>query len=392
MSDLLDTLLFEDPSPEERDALLERLEEEPELAEAWAHWREVRMTFRDRLQERVSDRRLLVLYVLDNDGYDEALSTAEQAALEAARSDIAHAIDTIPALTQVVERIREERTDFEAVWSAAFDDDRTGASDPDRTDRAARPPSSQDTSFSRWSRRFALASLVIGIAIGIGVYSFQETATKVAVVDEGEVRTVELGTGSTARLVGAARLSYPTSDGEGTAYEVTLEEGRAFFDVQRRSDENPFVVETPSATASVLGTQFGVVTRADTTEVVLASGAVRVAGEEATDPKAVVLKPGQKSRIVEDTGPSAPISADLTAALDWAGLLVFRSTPMKTVADRLSRRYDVSITVEKGLLQEPVTGTFEQDQPAEQVLGALAATLGAEVTRRDDAYRIVSSR
>lgn len=388
MADLLDTLLFGEPSPEEQEALRDHFEKHPDLAAAWAHWREVRTVFRDQLQERVSDRRLLVLYVLAEDGYEEALTTSEQAALDAARDDIAHAIETIPALEQVAERIREERTDFEAVWQDQFEDDRASEAAPQQTDRAPQAPSSQDAHSSRWQRRFALASLVVGIAIGVALFWSQGPSTTTVTTAEGEVRTVELGTSATIRLVGAARLTYPTGDVDNERYRVTLNEGRAFFDVQRRSDDASFVVETPTATASVLGTQFGVTTRSDTTEVVLASGAVRVKAA-AADKQEVVLEPGQKSWVSETTGPSSPTPADLTDALDWTGLFVFRSVPMQTVTDRLSQRYDVQISVAEELAQEPVTGTFEQDQSVQQVLGALSATLGADVTRVDDEYRLV---
>jgi ferric-dicitrate binding protein FerR (iron transport regulator) len=162
--------------------------------------------------------------------------------------------------------------------------------------------------------------------------------------------------------------------------------------VQPRSDAS-FVVETPTATATVLGTQFGVATRADTTEVVLATGSVRV---DNTDDKAdggVVLEPGQRSWVTAGTAPASPESVDLTRALEWTGLFVFRSLPINTIADRLSRRHDVQIAVAPSLSGEPVTGTFEREQPVEEVLGALAATLGAEVqTDADGQYRLVPTR
>lgn len=388
MADLLDTLLFDEPSPEQREELQARFEEQPDLARAWAHWRAVRAQLQDRLEERVSDRRLLVLYVLAEDGYDEALTTSEQAALEAARDDIAHAIETLPALEQVVERIREERTDFEEVWNAEIDDLSVQSAAGERTDRAPRAPTSQDESASRWRRRFALVSLVVGFAVGIGLYWFQDGSMTTVTVPEGEVQTVELGSGSTARLVGAAQLTHPTSASETEPYHVTLEEGRAFFDVQRRAEGASFVVKTPTATASVLGTQFGVATQADTTEVVLASGRVRVESAEEKSAESIVLNPGQKSWVAKGKGPSTPTPADLTTALDWTGLFIFRSVPMETVVDRLSRRYDVSVTVAGALAQEPVTGTFEQNQPVQQVLEALAATLEAEVQRVEGGYRL----
>lgn len=403
MEDLLDALLFDDDlSAEKKSALRERFEDDPALADAWAHWRRVRAYVRERLQAHLSDRRLLVLYVLDQDGHEDVLTAAEREVLEEARADIGRALDQIPALERVVERIREEKEAFEEVWErqAPFSEETSAASvggaasqTRERIDRAARAPRSQEgTSLRRWSRRLVAAVLVIGVALGLLTLWPSGPNTTTVTVAEGERRTVEVGEESTVQLVGEATLRYPTEGSDDDPQRVTLQEGRAFFDVQPRSDGASFVVETPTATATVLGTQFGVTARSDTTEVVLAEGSVEVGtvGEESDD--RVVLEPGQKSWVVGANAPSAPTPADLTDALDWTGLFVFRSVPVSTIADRLGRRYDVSVTVAEDLRDEPVTGTFEREQPVQQVLDALAATLGAEVQQEGDAYRLVSSQ
>lgn len=400
MADSLDVLLFgRDLSSEDRSAIQERLDENPDLAAAWAHWCAVRRRIRNRLQERISDRRLLVLYVLEQEGAAETLTPREQAMLDECRDDIARAIDAIPALEQVVERIREEQADFAEVWATHLDEDDevlpneeardTAASPSDRIDRAPRPPASQETAPARrWARRLTAAALVVGLAV-VGVLLWpQGRSTTTVTVAEGDVQVNELGGGSTVRLVGPATATYPTPDTERPVRRVTLEAGRAYFDVQPRSDAS-FVVETPTATATVLGTQFGVTTTADTTEVVLASGSVRVDDTEEEGDDGVVLEPGQRSWVTTD-GPLAPESVDLTGALDWTGLFIFRSVPLDAIADRLARRYDAQIAVAPALAGEPVTGTFEREQPVEEILGALAATLGAEVQAQDDGqYRIV---
>jgi ferric-dicitrate binding protein FerR (iron transport regulator) len=399
MEDSLDALLFgRDLSPEDRSAIRDALDDDPDLATAWTHWCAVRRRLRSRLEEHVSDRRLLVLYVLEQEGAAEALTTQEAAALDGCRDDIARAIDTIPALEEVVDRIRDEQADFEEMWAAHMDEGTAGDASPGRApegraDRAPRAPASREgTSTRRWARRLAGAALVVALAV-IGVLLWpQGPPTTTVTVADGAVQVKTLGDGTTMRLVGPASATYPASDAQGPVRQVTLNEGRAYFDVQPRSDAS-FVVETPTATATVLGTQFGVATRADTTEVVLATGSVRV---DNTDDKAdggVVLEPGQRSWVTAGTAPASPESVDLTRALEWTGLFVFRSLPINTIADRLSRRHDVQIAVAPSLSGEPVTGTFEREQPVEEVLGALAATLGAEVqTDADGQYRLVPTR
>jgi transmembrane sensor len=403
MAELFDALLFgDDLSSEERSSIRERFDEDPDLAAAWAHWRAVRQRIRGQLQEQISDRRLLVLYVLDQEGDDDALTEAERTALEEARDDIDRAIEALPALEQVVERIRAERADFEDVWTTHMDEeewapdemeqsgtsseqDRTG-----RTDRAARPPKSRRArSTRRWGRRLAAAAAIVGLAVVAVLFWPQGPSTNTVTVADGSVQVKTLGRGTTVRLVGPATLSYPTRDAQAPVRRATLEKGRAFFDVQPR-EEASFVVETPTATATVLGTQFGVTTQADTTEVVLASGAVRVKDREEASGEGVVLEPGQHSRVAKGEGPTPPKPIDLTGALDWTGLFVFRSMSVETIVERLNRHYNAQITVAEPLSGEAVTGTFEREQPVEEVLGALAATLGADVqTDGDGRYRLV---
>ena len=400
MEDHLDALLFgRDLSPEVRSSIQEHFDDDPELASAWTHWCAVRRRLRDRLKERVSDRRLLVLYVLEQEGAAGALTAREQNALDECRDDIEQALDVIPALERVVERIRDEQADFEDTWATYVDDDVLSAEAPaadepahsvsrERRDRAPRAPASQDaTAARRWSRRLAAAALVVGLVV-VGVLLWpQGPSTTTVTVADGRVQVEEIGEGATVRLVGPATFSYPSE--EAPVRRVQLTEGRAYFDVQPRSDAS-FVVETPTATATVLGTQFGVTTRADTTEVVLATGSVRVDDADAATEEGVVLEPGQRSWVAAGQAPAAPEAVDLTGALEWTGLFVFRSLPLDTIADRLAQRYDVQITVAESLADEPVTGTFEREQPVEEVLGALAATLGAEVqTEGDGQYRLV---
>lgn len=401
MQDLYDALLFRnDLSPEDRSSIRDRFEDDPDLATAWAHWCEARRRIREELGERLPDRRLLVLYVLDQEGEDEALTAREREALDEARDRIARAIDTTPVFKQIVERIREERADFDEVWATHMAEDdvltgdvspsRTTSSERDptgRTDRAARPPQSQEGSPARrWSRRLAVAFTTVAVAAVAFLFWPQSPSTTTVTVADGSVQVETLDDGSTVRLVGPATLSYPTDDTE--ARRVTLENGRAFFDVQPRTDAS-FVVETPTATTSVLGTQFGVTTDPDTTNVVLATGSVRVAAKEASDKENVVLEPGQRSWVTRSAAPTAPTSVDLTDALDWTGLFVFRSTSLDTIVERLERQYDVQLAVTSSLAQETVTGTFDRDQPVEEVLGTLAATLGAEVQQQgDEQYRL----
>ena len=400
MEDVYNTLLFDD-TPTEQPAVRRKLDEDPELARAWAHWCAVRDRLRNRLRGQLPESRLLVLYALEAAGHKSALNTAEREALTAARDDIERALDVVPALAQVVESIQDDREAFEETWATQTDGtfsahrrpegrDRSG----DRTERAARPSDRRSRSTAqRWTRRVAVAALLVGVAVLATLYWPQDEAVTTVTVDEGEMRMVDLADGTTVRLVGGATLSYPANLAEAEVRRVTLREGRAFFDVHRRSDGPSFAVETPAATATVLGTQFGVLTGGDTTAVVLAEGQVEVGVRGENTGASVTLEPGQRSHVQRGDAPTAPASVDLTTALDWTGLLVFRSTSVATIADRLQRHYAATVSVAPALRDEPVSGTFDQDQSIEEVLGTLAKTLNAEVrSATEGQYHLVPSQ
>jgi ferric-dicitrate binding protein FerR (iron transport regulator) len=396
MDDIYGPLLFpEDRSPEQRAALKERLSNDPELAEGWARWRQVRSTLRQRLQERISDRRLLVLYALDQEGRADALTTEEQAALDAARDDIAAAVDAVPALHQVVERIQDERADFEAVWDQHQDPGTVESSAEERPHQAKReerspqrPSASHEEADRRWAWRLTVAALLLGAAVLAVFYGPEDAARTTVTAEANERQVVEFGDGSTVRLVGAATLSYNPEMTGADARRVTLARGQAFFDVQSRDDAS-FVVNTPTARTEALGTQFGVTTGRDTTEVVLVEGTVRVEAGDPDEEGGVVLEPGQRSLVQDGQAPSSPARTNLTMALDWTGLFVFRSTPTRALAQRLREHYDVSITVAPALADEPITGTFDRERAVSEVLQTVARTLGAEVATENGAYRLV---
>lgn len=240
----------------------------------------------------------------------------------------------------------------------------------------------------RWTWGLTVAALFLGAVVLALFYGPQEAQTTVTAA-AGEQRIVEFDDGSSVRLVGAARLSYEAEATSTEERRVSLTHGRAYFDVAPR-EEASFVVNTPAARAEALGTQFGVTTGSDTTEVVLVEGKVRVGSSDETAADPVVLQPGQRSLVREGTAPAPPTPADLTARLEWTGLFVFRTVPTTTIAERLSEHYEVSISVASALTGESVTGTFERDQSVTQILETIARTLEAEVqSEEEDTYRLV---
>jgi ferric-dicitrate binding protein FerR (iron transport regulator) len=412
MDDIYEALLFYDELPDDRQQWVqERLDTDEDLADAFVQWRRVCAHLRERLEEDLPECRILVLFALEEAGRDDLLTDEERTALDAARPRLEHALDAHPALEDVVARIQDEQADFEAMWDEQAADwlgaDATSAADEaaspatapadgrtpsrtdsSRTDRAPRRPSARDAS-RRWTRRAFVGALVAAVAILVVLVWPSTPASTTYTVAEGETNVVDLPDGSQVRLVDDARLTHASAD----AFDrrVTLHRGRGFFDVQGRGGDTPFVVTTPTATTTVLGTQFGVEATAEQTHVILAEGRVEVGGVEAASGSSVVLEPGQQSRVDREGTPSAPETVDVTAALEWTGLFVFRTTPTATIAQQLSAHYGVAVSVSPALQQERVTGTFDRTRPVEDVLSAVAKTLSAEVRgNAADGFRLVA--
>ncbi len=202
-------------------------------------------------------------------------------------------------------------------------------------------------------------------------------------VGQGEVETVALADGSTLRMIGPTSIQYRSvEDGQPRPERVRLS-GDAFFDII--PSQSRFVVETATATVTVLGTSFGVRSRANRTDVVVASGRVSVASRaESADP--CLLSPGESCYVVQDAPPSAPEQVDLGDALAWANLFVFRATPMSQVAAVLSRHYGVEVVVDGSLEDETITGTFDSSQELDEILSVLAKTLGASVVEMEGGF------
>ena len=383
MQDPLDKILFfDDLTPSQQEALRAVLEEDSALAESFAQWQQVRAALRRSLHTHVPERRLFVLYALDASGRADVLSHDERRELEAARPALDAAVQAHPALTDVVGEVEAACADFEEAWTVHFKQEHRPVrrTAPERPARRLAPVRRA----VRWSWRIAATVAVVAFVAVLTLVLQRDRSLTTVTVAQGETQLIELADGSTVRLLGGSSLTYADPE-QATAFNrrVTLA-GRAFFDIA--PDQQGFTVETPTALATVLGTSFGIQADDAAMEVVLATGSLSVASKAAPE-GLVVLQPGQMSRVARNALPSTPTPVDLSEALEWTGLFLFRSTPLSDAVARLSRRYGVDIAVSPDLEAEGVSGTFAREQSLQQILDALATTLNAAVQGNDaDGY------
>jgi ferric-dicitrate binding protein FerR (iron transport regulator) len=160
--------------------------------------------------------------------------------------------------------------------------------------------------------------------------------------------TTTLPDGSTAQLNSGTTLSYDRGFAllpgiPADARTVTLE-GEAFFSVTHHN--RPFTVQTFNSRIDVLGTEFNVRARpaeGGATDVVVASGRVRVQQNTSTAPDGVILsQPGQRSRVTDSV--AVPSVVDVSRTLAWRSRgFAVTDQPLAIIVRELERRYDLTL-------------------------------------------------
>ncbi len=325
------------------------------------------------LAQSLPDRRLLVLFALERSGREQILDEIEREELEAARPHLEAALQASAALGDILNRIGVDAADFETAWNAARPE--TGARSvrrPIARDRASLPGRTR-----RVFRPVLFAAALTAVAAVGALLIGDRSPSTVLVVGRDAVEEVDLADGTTVRLTTGSTLTYRRPEkAERFDRKVKLE-GSAYFVVAPDAG-NPFVVQTAEATATVLGTRFGVVRRDGGTDVVLASGSVTVSSSSAPH-YVVTLSPGTMSHVSAGSRASEPVEVDVVAALDWTGLFVFRGETYERIADHLSRHYGVPVTVAPEIAAERQTGTFDRSQGLSEILATMERSWGFSV-------------
>jgi len=181
--------------------------------------------------------------------------------------------------------------------------------------------------------------------------------------------------GSKGWLNSNTKLKYPLNFNQNRHVTLT---GEAYFEVTKNKDL-PFLVTTSNLDVKVLGTIFSVAALEGetTTEVVLQEGSVLV------DNPAIglnaLMKPDQKIVIDNLTKKYKTTTLNASQYNAWKdGLLIFRNESLCDVFKRLSRWYNVQITVtDEQIKTYKYRATFK-NEPIEEVIRLIALTLPIE--------------
>ena len=189
--------------------------------------------------------------------------------------------------------------------------------------------------------------------------------------------------GTLVMLAPGTTLRTPADYGR---HERALElDGEAVFTVVHDS-ARPFSVRTNGLIARDLGTRFLVrAYRGDqVADVVVAEGEVAVTptATAGSQSDSLIVRTRERVQVAASGRVNLVSSVNLDGYFGWVdGRLVFRDTPLREVARRLSRWFDVEIRLDPDSLGRRRIRAVVQDEPAADVLRTIAASLDLELVR-----------
>ncbi len=178
--------------------------------------------------------------------------------------------------------------------------------------------------------------------------------------------TEDMTDGSKIILNGGATLVYDSFKGEKREVELI---GEAYFEVAHDKSK-PFVVNTPSGSVEVLGTQFNIISDPDSTIVTLREGSVCLHFGD----RKFMMCPGDQVCMKRDASYKVR-QVNPQNYTSWStGTYEFSDAPLEEIIRQLSLWYDVDIRTDSPeLLENHFTGVLMRDQPLQYALDILVS-------------------
>ena len=227
-----------------------------------------------------------------------------------------------------------------------------------------------------WSVRLGRVAAVVLPLVVAGWWWLSQSERITQQTAFGQTKQVQLPDGSVVSLNGNSSLVYQSKWNANETREVWLT-GEAFFKVTRQANQQRFLVHTRrNYTIEVLGTEFNVNDRHNTTKIGLQSGKIKLTLQQKTVSKSLIMKPGQ---LVEIDTMVRRVKMNLVKPelfTSWRKQrLVFEDTRFGEIKDLLKETYNLNVSVpDERLLEEKVTGTVPSGN-VKELLNALAIVL-----------------
>ena len=203
-------------------------------------------------------------------------------------------------------------------------------------------------------------------------------------------RTITLPDESVVVLGANSQLDYPAGF-TGNTREVSLT-GEAYFDIQH-NEQQPFIIHTGKVKTTVLGTAFTIKAFANDTNITITvtRGKVKVEDDKQV---LAVLTPDQQVVYNTEEAVAKQQPANTKDALNWVKQdMVFESASFESIAEQISKRYDVHITFSNNSIAScPITVSFDGTETLEQVLTILCTTRNATYTAQEENKIVIDGK
>lgn len=234
--------------------------------------------------------------------------------------------------------------------------------------------------FMRRAAGFAAAAvLMLGAVIAFVPFDSGHISGKHAVNEfadrleyrtgRGEKMDVVLPDGSTVCLNSETRLVVAADFGESTR-EISFD-GEGFFNIAR-DPERPFIIHSADDDYTVLGTSFNLQSyaREKFAVVTLHTGCLQARVRK----DVIILDPNEELQIDAENNTIAKREVNVDDSISWInGRLVFSGLPLKDVANKLSRHFQVRINVHADIANQQYTGMVDEET-LEEALNMIAET------------------
>lgn len=285
--------------------------------------------------------------------------------------------------------------DWENEWFATFNNEETDKA-WQKMVMQIEPEKMQETSVTkrRWLRGYKwmrIAAVFTGLILLSVTYLVYRNS-----VPEEYAFTVEAPLGERSRMVLPDGTLIWLNSGSHVEYSAGFRKnnrtirliGEAYFEV-KKNEEIPFIVQTKHCSVKVLGTRFNVSAYPDDdfTETTLIEGGVELISD-LNEPLRMV--PGE--RVVYNHKTNQMYKENVTAEnfSSWTcSRLDFEEITLKDLMKKLSRRYNVKITIaSEELAEKKFSGSLINGETLTEVLSAINLIVPIEVTRQNDAVYI----
>ncbi|MEQ9443202.1 MAG: FecR domain-containing protein [Cyclobacteriaceae bacterium] len=218
--------------------------------------------------------------------------------------------------------------------------------------------------FGRYGMQLAATFIGFLVISSILYFFFLTPAQRTYETGFGETMTIVLPDGSDVVLNSNSRLQYDTDWRTDEKRKVALN-GEAFFSVVHTPDDRKFtVITTDEVQVEVLGTQFNVHNRRNTTEVVLNEGKVKVHINAKEGQQEVLMEPGEWVAYSQATQQYQKKLINTKTYTSWKDrMLIFENQSLAEIALTLEDSYGYTIRFSDEKIKDyQFTGTLPTDK------------------------------